>query len=69
MLEAPKGTGTISGTVTDATTGRPIEGVIVSLGVTTGGSIILTLPRVVTEPKGRFFFAIWAGANPEESAR
>ena len=56
MLEAPKGTGAISGVVTDATTGRPLEGVIVSLGVTTGGSIILTLPRVVTDPKGRFLF-------------
>ena len=28
VLEAPKGTGAISGAVTDATTGRPIEGVI-----------------------------------------
>src|SRR5688572_14552989 len=56
MLEAPKGTGAISGVVTDATTGRPLEGVIVALGVTTGGSIILTLPRVVTDPKGRFLF-------------
>src|SRR6187551_2182478 len=56
VLEAPKGTGAISGVVTDATTGRPIEGAIVGLGVTTGGSIILTLPRVVTDPKGRFLF-------------
>jgi hypothetical protein len=66
VLELPKGTGAISGTVTDATVGSPIEGVIVSLGVTSGGSIILTLPRVVIDPKGHFFFA---GANPEESAR
>ena len=57
VLEAPKGTGAISGVVTDATTGRPLEGVIVSLGVTTGGSIILTLPRMVTDPKGRFLFS------------
>jgi hypothetical protein len=56
VLEAPPGTGAISGVVTDATTGRPIEGALVSLGVTTGGSIILTLPRVVTDPKGRFLF-------------
>src|SRR5580765_4770297 len=56
VLEAPKGTGAISGVVTDATTGRPVEGAIVSLGVTTGGSIILTLPRVMTDPKGRFLF-------------
>ena len=56
VLEAPKGTGAISGVVTDATTGRPVEGAIVSLGVTTGGPIILTLPRVVTDPKGRFLF-------------
>jgi hypothetical protein len=56
VLEAPKGTGAISGVVTDATTGRPIEGAIVSLGVTTGGPVILTLPRVVTDPKGRFLF-------------
>jgi len=56
MLEAPMGTGAISGVVTDATTGRPIEGAMVSLGVTTGGSIILTLPRVMTDPKGRFLF-------------
>jgi hypothetical protein len=56
VLEAPKGTGAISGIVTDATTGRPIEGAMVSLGVTTGGPIILTLPRVVTDPKGRFLF-------------
>lgn len=56
VLEAPKGTGAISGVVTDATTGRPIEGATVGLGVTTGGSIILTLPRVVTDPKGRFLF-------------
>ncbi len=56
VLEAPKGTGAITGVVTDATTGRPVEGAIVSLGVTTGGSIILTLPRVVTDPKGRFLF-------------
>src|SRR6187402_1747112 len=56
VLEAPKGTGAISGVVTDATTGRPIEGVIVSLGVTTGGPIILTLPRMVTDAKGRFLF-------------
>jgi hypothetical protein len=56
VLEAPRGTGAISGAVTDATTGRPIEGAIVSLGVTTGGPVILTLPRVVTDPKGRFLF-------------
>jgi hypothetical protein len=56
VLEAPKGTGAISGVLTDASTGRPIEGAIVSLGVTTGGSIILTLPRVATDPKGRFLF-------------
>ena len=56
MLEAPQGTGAISGVVTDATTGRPIQGALVSLGVTTGGPIILTLPRVVTDPKGRFLF-------------
>jgi hypothetical protein len=56
MLEAPKGTGAISGVVTDATTGRPIEGALVSLGVTTGGPIIVTLPRVVSDPKGRFLF-------------
>lgn len=56
LLEAPKGTAAISGVVTDATTGRPIEGAIVGLGVTTGGSIILTLPRVTTDPKGRFLF-------------
>jgi hypothetical protein len=56
VLEAPRGTGAISGVVTDATTGRPIEGAIVSLGVTTGGPVILTLPRVVTDPKGRFLF-------------
>ncbi len=56
VLEAPKGTAAISGVVTDATTGRPVEGAMVSLGVTTGGSIILTLPRVTTDPKGRFLF-------------
>jgi hypothetical protein len=56
VLEAPKGTAAISGVVTDATTGRPIEGATVGLGVTTGGSIILTLPRVTTDPKGRFLF-------------
>lgn len=56
VLEAPRGTGAISGVVTDATTGRPIEGAIVSLGVTTGGQIILTLPRMATDPKGRFLF-------------
>ncbi|MEI6246135.1 MAG: carboxypeptidase regulatory-like domain-containing protein, partial [Acidobacteriota bacterium] len=56
VLEAPKGTAAISGVVTDATTGKPIEGAMVSLGVTTGGSIILTLPRVTTDPKGRFLF-------------
>ena len=56
LLEAPKGTGAISGVVTDATTGRPVEGAIVGLGVTTGGSIIRTLPRVSTDPKGRFLF-------------
>jgi len=56
MLDAPKGTAAISGVVTDATTGRPLEGVIVSLGVTTGGPIILTLPRTVSDPKGRFLF-------------
>ena len=56
VLEAPKGTGAISGVVTDATTGRPLEDVMVSLGVTTGGPIILTLPRVMTDPKGRFLF-------------
>jgi uncharacterized protein (DUF2141 family) len=60
VLEAPKGTGAISGVVTDATTGRPIEGAMVSLGVTTGGSIILTLPRVMTDPKGRFLFSALA---------
>ncbi|HEX5215642.1 MAG TPA: carboxypeptidase-like regulatory domain-containing protein [Vicinamibacterales bacterium] len=57
VLEAPKGTGAISGVVTDATDGRPLEGVIVSLGVTTGGSITLTLPRMVTDAKGRFLFS------------
>lgn len=56
MLEAPKGTAAISGVVIDATTGRPVEGAMVSLGVTTGGPIILTLPRVMTDPKGRFLF-------------
>lgn len=56
FIEAPKGTAAISGVVTDATTGRPIEGAVVGLGVTTGGSIILTLPRTVTDPKGRFLF-------------
>jgi uncharacterized protein (DUF2141 family) len=56
VLEAPKGTGAISGVVADATTGKPIEGAIVGLGVTTGGSIILTLPRMVTDAKGRFLF-------------
>jgi hypothetical protein len=56
LLEAPKGSGAISGVVTDATTGRPVEGAIVGLGVTTGGQIIYTLPRVVTDPKGRFLF-------------
>jgi hypothetical protein len=56
LLEAPRGTGAISGVVTDATTGRPVEGAIVSLGITTGGPIILTLPRVMTDPKGRFLF-------------
>jgi len=56
VLEAPRGTGAISGVVTDATTGRPLEGAMVSLGVTTGGPVILTLPRVVTDPKGRFLF-------------
>lgn len=56
VLEAPKGTAAISGVVTDATTGRPVEGAIVGLGVTTGGSIIMTLPRTVTDPKGRFLF-------------
>lgn len=56
LLEAPKGTAAISGVVTDATTGRPVEGAIVGLGTTTGGQIILTLPRAVTDPKGRFLF-------------
>ena len=56
LLEAPKGTAAISGVVTDATTGRPVEGAIVGLGVTSGGPIILTLPRAVTDPKGRFLF-------------
>lgn len=56
VLEAPKGTAAISGVVTDATTGRPVEGAIVGLGVTTGGQIILTLPRTVTDSKGRFLF-------------
>ena len=56
VLEAPKGTAAISGVVTDATTGRPIEGAIVGLGVTTGGQIIYTLPRMTTDPKGRFLF-------------
>jgi hypothetical protein len=56
VLDAPKGTAAISGVVIDATTGRPVEGAIVGLGVTTGGPIILTLPRVMTDPKGRFLF-------------
>lgn len=29
---------------------------MVSLGVTTGGTIIQSLPRVMTIPKGRFLF-------------
>ena len=29
---------------------------MVSLGITTGGSVILTLPRMTTDPKGRFLF-------------
>jgi hypothetical protein len=52
----PSGTGAISGVVIDATTGRPLEGAIVSLGLTSGGPVILTLPRVLTDPKGRFLF-------------
>jgi hypothetical protein len=56
VLEAPKGTGALSGVVTDAVTGRPLAGAMVSLGVRTGGPIILTLPRVMTDSKGRFLF-------------
>lgn len=56
VLEAPRGTGAISGVVIDATTGKPVEGAIVGLGVTTGGQIINRLPRVITDPKGRFLF-------------
>lgn len=56
LLEAPKGSAAISGVVVDATTGRPVENAMVSLGVTTGGTIIQSLPRVMTDPKGRFLF-------------
>jgi hypothetical protein len=52
----PTGTGAISGVVVDATTGRPVAGAIVSLGLTSGGPVILTLPRTVTDAKGRFLF-------------
>ncbi len=52
----PAGTGAISGVVVDAATGGPVAGVIVGLGSRSGGPQILTLPRTVTDAKGRFLF-------------
>ena len=47
-------TAAISGTVVDATTGRPVEGASVSLRRTEASTF--SVPRMVTDAKGRFVF-------------
>jgi hypothetical protein len=49
------GTGAISGVVTDATSGRPIAGAVVSLSITGRGPVGRP-PRMVTDARGRFVF-------------
>ena len=52
---APKGTGAITGTVTDAVSGRPIAGTIVALENRVPGQPRRSYSQVTT-PKGRFAF-------------
>ena len=57
-LTAPNvGTGTISGVVTDASTGAPLEGAVVSLtGSGAPGQPLVNRPPEMTDSKGRFIF-------------
>ncbi len=50
----PQGTAALSGTVTDAVTGQPLAGAVVTLARTT--SMPQPLPRMVTDSRGRFVF-------------
>ena len=51
---ATTGTAAISGTVTDAVTGLPLAGALVTLARTT--AMAQALPRMVTDSRGRFVF-------------
>ena len=60
LMEAPRemGTGSISGIVTDGTTGAAVEGALVSLTVSSReiGQASSTRPQQMTDSKGRFIF-------------
>src|SRR5690349_8567279 len=61
-LEPPVfGTGIVSGVVTDATTGLPLEGVFVSLSGGKPGPA--GRPQQMTDPRGRFLFTHLTAAN------
>lgn len=57
--QAPSRTGLIVGQVVDATTGRPVPDVIVTLTTPFASSNLPSTPRgrVLTDAEGRFFFA------------
>ena len=56
-------TGAISGTVTDATTGQPVAGAIVTLAQVreNASEQVPSFPRMVTDSRGRFVFQRSAG--------
>ena len=56
------GTAALSGVVTDATTGQPIAGAVVSLSSVARGSFLRT-PRMTTDSKGRFVFVSLPGGD------
>ena len=51
-------TGAISGTVTDATTGQPVAGAVVTLAQVRENALeqVPSFPRMVTDSRGRFVF-------------
>ena len=59
----PKGTGAISGVVTDASTGQPLSGAIVRVNAPTGATLSPLVGQHVTDSKGRFVFTDLGAAS------
>ncbi|HEX5215614.1 MAG TPA: carboxypeptidase regulatory-like domain-containing protein [Vicinamibacterales bacterium] len=62
--QSPAQTAALSGVVVDATTGRPVEGASVTLRRADPTAVsAFSVPRMVTDPKGRFVFRDLPPAN------